>query len=163
MNATAPYPQRLWSEVKAGDILPSIELPVEYARIILNAASTWDYFPGHHNPAYARAQGQPDIYASTIFFHGFIDRLITDWGGPSTFIRRRRMRMVASVHPGDTMRASGQVLRHYRDETGGLADLDIRIDTARGLCVPASATVRLPMEPVERLFPPEQPSSGVAP
>jgi len=156
MSAPAIYPQRLWSEVKAGDVLPGIELAVEYARIILNAASTWDYFPGHHNPEYARAQGQPDIYVSTIFFHGFIDRLITDWGGPSTFIKQRRMRMVASVHPGDTMRAEGHVLRHYRDEDGcGMVDLDIRINTARGLCVPASARVQLPLEPGERLFPPE--------
>lgn len=155
MSATTIYPQRLWSDVKSGEALPPIELAVEYARIILNAASTWDYFPGHHNPEYARAQGQPDIYVSTIFFHGFIDRLITDWGGPSTFIRRRRMRMVASVHPGDTMRAEGHVLRHYIDEDGcGMVDLDIRITTARGLCVPASASVRLPLEPGERLFPP---------
>lgn len=164
MSATAIYPQRLWSEVKVGDVLPPIELAVEYARIILNAASTWDYFPGHHNPEYARAQGQPDIYVSTIFFHGFIDRLLTDWGGPSTFIKRRRMRMIASVHPGDTMRAEGEVLRCHRDDAGcGLIDLDIRINTARGLCVPASATVRLPLKPGERLFPPNNTSSGPAP
>ena len=82
MSTTTIYPQRLWSEVKVGDVLPPIELLVEYSRIILNVASTWDYFPGHHNPDYARAQGQPNIYVSTIFFHGFVDRLITDWGGP---------------------------------------------------------------------------------
>ena len=153
MSTTTIYPQRLWSEVKVGDVLPPIELLVEYSRIILNVASTWDYFPGHHNPDYARAQGQPNIYVSTIFFHGFVDRLITDWGGPSSFIRRRRMRMVASVHPGDTMRAEGHVVRHYRDDHGqGLVDLDIHIDTARGLCVPASATVRLPLTQGERLF-----------
>jgi len=163
MNATAIYPQRLWSKVGVGDVLPPIEPAVEYSRISLNAAATWDYFPGHQNRGYARAQGQPNIYVSTIFFHGFIESLITDWGGPSTFIQRRRMRMVANVHPGDSMRAEGHVLRHYRDESGrGLVDLDIHIDTARGLCVPASATVRLPLEPGERLFLPEQYLTGIA-
>lgn len=148
------YSQRLWESVFVGETLPPIELPVAYGRIILNAAATWDYFPGHHNPAYARAQGQPDIYVSTIFFHGFVDRLVTDWAGPETFIRRRRLRMVASVHPGDTMRAEGEVTRHYRDETGaGLVDMDLRILTARGLCVPASITARLPVTPGEALFP----------
>lgn len=154
MKTTSKYRQRFWSEVRVGEVLPSVELGVEYSRIILNAASTWDYFPGHHNPEYAREQGHPDIYASTIFFHGFVDRLMTDWGGPSTFIQRRRMRMVASVHPGDTMRAEGNVIKHYRNEEGcGLVDLDIRISTERGLCVPASATIRLPLQAGERLFP----------
>ena len=146
MSAAATYPQRLWSEIKVGDSLPAIELLVEYSRIILNAASTWDYFPGHHNPDYARAQGQPDIYASTIFFHGFIDRLITDWGGPSSFICRRRMRMIASVHPGDTLSAEGRVLRCYREDQLGLIDLEITLSTARGLCVPASVCARLPLD-----------------
>lgn len=151
MSNAIAYPQRLWPEVSVGDQLPPVELKVEYARIILNAASTWDYFPGHHNPEYARAQGQPDIYASTIFFHGFIDRLVTDWGGPLCLVRRRRMRMIASVHPGDTMVAEGTVNKRYRDESGhGLVDIEIRISTARGLCVPAFVTARLPHQADDR-------------
>lgn len=147
------YPQRLWSSVAIGEVLPPIDMPVAYSRIILNAAATWDYFPGHHNPEYARSQGQPDIYVSTILFHGLVDRLVTDWGGPETFIRRRKLRMVASVHPGDTMRIEGEVVRHYRDDQGaGLVDIDLRILTARGLCVPASITARLPVTPGESLF-----------
>lgn len=63
MSVETPYSQKLWHEVSEGHALPAIELPVEDARIIHNAASTWDYFPGHHNPAYARAQGQPDMSA----------------------------------------------------------------------------------------------------
>lgn len=153
MTPVSSYAQKLWADVHQGQVLPPIELHVDYARIILNAASTWDYFPGHHNPSYARAQGQPDIYASTIFFHGFVDRLVTDWGGPETFIRRRRLRMIASVHPGDTMRAEGRVVRHYRsDENAGLVDIDIQVSTARGLCVPASITARLPLTAGEALF-----------
>lgn len=87
-----------------------------------------------------------------IFFHGFVDRRVTDWGGPDTFIRRR-LRMVVSVHPGDTMRAEGQVERHYRGEDGaGLVDIDIRILTVKGLCVLASITARLPVTAGENLF-----------
>lgn len=153
MNQSRSYPQKLWAQAAQSEVLPAIELPVSYARIIHNAASTWDYFPGHHNPEYARAQGQPDIYVSTNFFHGFVDRFVTDWGGPETFILRRRLRMVASVHPGDTMRADGKVVRHYHsDEGAGLVDIDIRISTARGLCVPASITARLPLSPGEAMF-----------
>lgn len=140
------YPQKIWSEVQQGEALAPLRFPIDYARIILNAAATWDYFPGHHNPDYARAQGQPDIYASTIFFHGLIDRFVTDWGGPLTRVRRRKMRMVASVHPGDTLCAEGRILRCYREAELGLVDLDITLGTARGLCVPATVCAQLPLE-----------------
>ena len=140
------YPQKLWSEVREGETLPPMRFPIDYARIILNAAATWDYFPGHHNPAYARAQGQPNIYASTIFFHGLIDRFVTDWGGPLTLVRRRRMRMVASAHPGDTLSVEGRIVRAYRETELGLVDLEITLSTERGLCVPASVCARLPLD-----------------
>lgn len=140
------YPQKCWSQVQQGETLPPLHFPIDYARIILNAATTWDYFPGHHNPVYARAQGQPDIYASTIFFHGLIDRFVTDWGGPLTLVRRRRMRMVASAHPGDTLSVEGRIVRAYRETELGLVDLEITLSTARGLCVPASVCARLPLD-----------------
>ncbi|MDT0496138.1 hypothetical protein RM530_01995 [Algiphilus sp. W345] len=140
------YVQKLWSDVHEDQPIAPMSFAVDYARIILNAASTWDFFPGHHNPDYARGQGQPDIYASTIFFHGLIDRYVTDWGGPLTLVRRRRMRMVASVHPGDTLTAEGRVTRHYRDpDYHGMVELDIALSTSRGLCVPAAVRAWLPL------------------
>ncbi|WP_370305443.1 MaoC/PaaZ C-terminal domain-containing protein [Sinimarinibacterium flocculans] len=139
------HPQKLWSEVREGEALAPLRFPVDYARIILNAAATWDYFPGHHDPEYARSQGQPNIYASTILFHGLIDRFVTDWGGPLTLVRRRRMRMVASVYPGDLLTTEGRIVRCYREAELGLVDLDISLKTTRGLCVPASVCARLPL------------------
>lgn len=44
--------------------LPPVALPVSYRRVVHNAAATWDWFPGHHDPEYARAQGQRTIYLS---------------------------------------------------------------------------------------------------
>lgn len=139
------YPQKYWGDVQAGDTLTRLELPIDYKRIVLNAASTWDWFPGHHNPEYAKAQGQENIYASTILFHGVVDRLVTDWAGPRAFITRRAIRMQQSVYPGDTLYAQGQVSQQYRDDAGTpLVDIEIELGTERGVCVPATVTVRLP-------------------
>jgi acyl dehydratase len=139
------YPQKYWQQVEDGEQLPGLELPIDYKRIVLNAASTWDWFPGHHNPEYARAQGQENIYASTILFHGVVDRLVTDWAGPRAFIVRRGIRMQQSVYPGDTLSAQGQVTRRYRDDAGSaLVDIEIELRTERGVCVPATVTARLP-------------------
>lgn len=141
------YPQKFWEETQEGEPLPRLQMPVTYKRIVLNAASTWDWFPGHHDPEYAKAQGQENIYASTIFFHGIVDRLVTDWAGPQTFITRRAIRMQQSVYPGDTLYAQGRVSRRYKDDRAtALLDIDIEIGTERGVCVPASVTARLPVK-----------------
>jgi len=43
-----------WDAVSEGDVLPEIELAISYARVIAIPAATWDYFPGHHDPFYAK-------------------------------------------------------------------------------------------------------------
>ena len=89
------YAQRYWEDVEAGSVLPRVEDEITYRRVIMNPATTWDYFPGHHDPEYARSQGQPTIYINTMHFLGFVDRLATEslyvsgapGSGKSTFCR----------------------------------------------------------------------------
>ncbi|MGH9216138.1 MAG: hypothetical protein ACRDZS_07780, partial [Acidimicrobiales bacterium] len=83
------YGQRYWDDVEEGSALPRVDDEITYRRVIMNPATTWDYFPGHHDPEYARSQGQPTIYVNTMHFLGFVDRLATEWGGPRSFIARR--------------------------------------------------------------------------
>lgn len=82
--------------------LQPVSMPIDYRRVVHNAAATWDWFPGHHNPEYARQQGQRTIYLSTLFFHGFIDRAANEWFGPSYRPRRRRIEMKRSIYAGQT-------------------------------------------------------------
>lgn len=143
------YTQRFWEDVEEGETLPRVEDEITYRRVIMNPATTWDYFPGHHDPEYARAQGQPTIYINTMHFLGFVDRLATDWGGPRTFIARRKVSMRQSIYAGDSMVGEGSVARRYTDESQGrarhLVDLELTVKNQRGeLCCPASVTVELP-------------------
>jgi len=138
--------QRFWEDIEEGDNLQRIEMEVPFRKVILNAATTWDYFPGHHNPEYARGQGQKTIYINTIFFQGFIDRVITDWAGPGTFMIKRKMSMKGSIYAGDTMHGEGRVIRKYIDNNRHLIDLQISIGNQDGPCCPATATVCLPVK-----------------
>jgi len=133
-----------WEDVRGGQNLPPVVLEISYRRVVLNAASTWDWFPGHHDPFYARAQGQATIYLSTLFFHGFVDRLVTDWAGSTSFVCRRKITMRKSIYAGQTATARGQVTRVYERDGKGLADIEISVDNAEGPCVPAEVTVELP-------------------
>lgn len=106
---------RDWSEIEAGDVLDEVVLPVKYEMIAGHIAGTRDWFPGHHNPDYARAQGQETIYANTMFFQGFLERVALDWAGPAWYVSSRTLRMNGSVYPGDTLTGYGKVEARGQD------------------------------------------------
>ncbi len=139
---------KYWNEISEGDVVTTVTMDVPFERVILDAAATQDYFPGHHNPAYARHQGQKEIYLNTMAIEGFIDRVATDWAGPHTFIRKRQMQMRSSIYAGDTLRGDGTVEKCYEDDGRHLVDVKINISTDSGLCVPAVLTLELPAEKV---------------
>jgi acyl dehydratase len=133
-----------WEDIQAGAPLPEVTIEISYRRVVMNAAATWDWFPGHHDPFYAREQGQRTIYLSTLFFQGLVDRLVTDWAGPRAFIRRRRIEMRRSIYAGQVARASGRVARVYEDDGAGLVDVEAEVASEEGPCVLANVTVELP-------------------
>jgi acyl dehydratase len=126
------------TEIRAGDDLDPIELPITYTIVAGLPGGTRDYFPGHHDPAYARAQGQRDIYLNTAFFQGFVDRVAVQWAGPGWYVAERGMRILRSVHPGDVLLGNGKVVAVQGDRT---MDLAVELSTAAGVCVTATLRV----------------------
>lgn len=133
-----------FEDVVAGQEITPLSLPITYKRICMNAAATWDWFPGHHDPDYARGQGQETIYLSTLFFHGFIDRGLVDWAGPDALVRRRKISMTRSIYPGQTAMLTGRVIGTRDVEGTGLVDLELMVASEEGPCVPSEATLELP-------------------
>jgi acyl dehydratase len=122
---------------------------VSYRRVIMAPGATWDHFPGHHDPEYARALGQPTIFLNSMHTMGFVDRLVTDWAGPATFLVRRRVRLHRPVYAGDTMVGTGSVTAKRREDTDGqmrhLIDIDISVTNQDGTsCASAFVTASVP-------------------
>jgi acyl dehydratase len=142
------YRQTYWEDVTVGQVITPMHDEIAYHRIVMSATATGAFFSGHLDPAYAQAQGQPDIYLTTGGFQGLIDRFITDWAGPMTMIRRRKMSMRASIHPGDVVRAAGSVVSltdGAEGATGGLVQAEVELRNGNGdLCVPATVVFELP-------------------
>jgi acyl dehydratase len=135
-----------FGDVRIGDRLAPLTMPITYTRVCQNAAATLDWMPGHHDPAYARAQGQETIYLSTLFFTGFVDRCVTDWAGPEAFIRRRRITMTLPIYAGETATGTGEVTDTAVDGGRALVHLDVVVRSERGTCVTAEVTIELPHE-----------------
>jgi len=139
---TGPGRSRRWDEITEGEGLPSIELDVTYARVVGVTGAAWDWFPGHHDPDYARAQGQKTIYLNTMALCGFLDRIVLDWVGPAWFLRRRSMRMGQPVYAGEILVGSGTVTGKGH-EPDGLPSVDVVLSasTSAGECVTGRSTV----------------------
>lgn len=144
MAAAHNESRRCWEDVLEGEALPVVTVPVTLRLCVLDAAATRDFFPGHHDREYARGQNARDVYLNTMFFHGFVDRVGSDWLGPEAWLARRRLDMVAPVCVGDTIRTEGRVVRRYEDGGRGLIDVEVCVHTEHGLGAKAMLTYVLP-------------------
>jgi acyl dehydratase len=132
-----------YADVEVGTEITPVSLEITHKRVCINAASTWDWFPGHHDPEYARSQGQENIYLSTLFYHGFVDRGLNDWAGPDALVRRRKITMIKSIYPGQTATLTGKVVGKREEAGKCLVDLELLVSSEEGPCVPAEATLEL--------------------
>lgn len=138
-----------WSQIAVPVELPEVVDHISYQRVVENAGATWDYFPGHFDPDYAAAQGNPTIYVNTMHLAGFADRVATDWAGPRSRVVRRFMRLAGSVYAGDTMIGRGWAVAKRRDTSVDpprcLVDVEIQVTNQHGvLCCPVELTLQVP-------------------
>lgn len=131
-----------WDHLTVGVELPEFFLDVTARTVILVPVVTWDLFPGHHSPEYARSQGNQDMYPNTITLQGIADRAITDTLGPETWIARRKLVMLDSVYPGDRLTGAAQVVGVRRDGDGVEADFTLVMSTGRGVALQVETTAR---------------------
>ena len=137
-----------WDEVTVREELPEVIDQISYERVVMNAGTTWDYVPWHYNPEYAKDHGHPTIFVNTMHLAGFIDRIATDFGGPSSRVVRRKVSLLGSIYAGDSMVARGRVIDKRIDSSGDapryLVDLEVGVFNQHDqLCCPAEVTLEL--------------------
>ena len=126
------------------DIPPVVDV-ITARRVVQNPGATGDYFPGHWDPDYARSQGQRGIYANSLHIFGLLDRAVTEWAGPVSFLVRRNVRLVSSMYAGDTVTVSGTVAAERNEASGRVVELNLSLTNQNGdLIATAETTVRLP-------------------
>jgi acyl dehydratase len=96
-------------EVKVGDALPALDVPITARAIVSGAIASRDYQDVHHDRDAARAAGSKDIFMNILTTNGYVGRFVTDWAGPEALLRVVDIRLGAPNYPGDSMRLSGEV------------------------------------------------------
>jgi acyl dehydratase len=131
-----------WEGVTEGAVLPEVQFHVSYAKVLGLALASWDFFPGHHDPEYARSQGQKEIYLNTMALAGFLDRIVLEWAGSHWWLQKRTMQIVKSVYAGDTLVGEGTVVG--KSDCGASPSIAVELtasNQAGELCLRGRATI----------------------
>jgi acyl dehydratase len=128
-------------DVKVGDELPPFELKLTSTLVVAGAIASRDFMPAHHDPAFAKAQGAPDIFMNILTTNGYLARYATDWAGPEAIVTSIKVRLGAPAIPGKPLRFSGRVTQ--KSEAGAECVLELAVRAANDLGDHATGTLTL--------------------
>jgi len=97
------------ADVKIGDELPELRVPLTSSLIVAGAVASRDFTPVHHDKAAAQAAGMQDVFMNILTTEGWVSRFVTDWAGPDAQIRKLSLKLGAPNLPGDTLVMTGKV------------------------------------------------------
>jgi len=129
------------SDVKVGDALPEVSIPVTATMIVAGALATQDFTPVHHDKAAAQKQGLSDIIMNTMTTNGLVSRFVTDWAGPNALLRKIALKLGAPNNPGDTMKMKGTI--RSVEASSGEIEVAVNGTNSWGDHVTATVTLRL--------------------
>jgi acyl dehydratase len=137
---------KLWEEVIRGESLPSLRFPITIKTLVLGVCGTRDLMPYHHNSAYSKSIGNPDMFVNTMFEQALFARYVTDWSGPESDFRATTLEMVGQLIPGDEAEIQGRVVKKYLDGDDCIVEIEMTATGPRGLAARSSATLAMPSD-----------------
>ncbi len=137
--------QLYWEDVREGEELPGFAIEINARRAYLDVSGSQDWYPAHHDAAFARKAGHQDIFMTTGFTQAALVRIITDWMGDEGFLKRFYFEMRRQQRPGDEMACRGRVTRKYVEDGRCYVECEVWAENERdGVTTPGRALVALP-------------------
>ena len=131
-------------DVAVGEALPSLVVDITPRRVIMGASASRDWQPQHHDHAWAVEKvGPRGIFLNTPNQAGWIERYLTQWGGPTTRLGKLRFRMRRPVCPGDELVFDGTV----RAVEPPWIDIDIALTVGGDVVTSCTARLAVPAGP----------------
>jgi len=135
-----------FSSLAVGDALPELAIPITRTLIVAGALASRDYQDVHHDAKLSVERGSPDIFMNILTTNGLVGRYVTDWTGPSGFLKKVDIRLGAPNYPDDTMVLRGEVLALRAGDERGEVDVKVVGSNSIGDHVVGTVTVSLPEE-----------------
>jgi len=98
-----------WADINVGDEVTPMEIPVTTTMIVAGAIASRDFMPVHHDVAYAKQQGSPNLFMNILTSNGYCVRFLTDWAGPEAMVTKLAIRLGVPCFPDDPLHFTGNV------------------------------------------------------
>ncbi|MBI4233593.1 MAG: dehydratase [Chloroflexi bacterium] len=133
--------------VEGAELPPKAKGPLTVTDLVKFAGASGDYAKIHHDREYAKKEGGlPDIILHGQAKLAFLGHLVTDWIGPSGFVKKLGASYRGMDEVGVTITARGKVVRKYVEGRQGLVDLELWLENSKGeKSAVGSATVMVPL------------------
>ena len=131
-----------FDDVRPGEALPELAIPITTTLIASTAIATRDYFPGHHDMEAAQQLGSPHVFMNILTTSGLAQRFVEGWAGPAARFKDLKIKLGAPNYPGDTMTFSGEVVR--TDAATREVEVALKGKNSMGSHVTGTATLVLP-------------------
>ncbi|HEX6443714.1 MAG TPA: MaoC family dehydratase [Streptosporangiales bacterium] len=117
------------ADVKVGDELPPLTVPVRRDSLVRYAGASGDFNPIHWNEPFARSVGLPDVIAHGMFTMGAAITCVTRWAGDPAAVVEYGVRFTKPVVvPNDDRGAELEVTGKVVEiEETGLAHVDLTV------------------------------------
>jgi acyl dehydratase len=133
-----------WRDIKVGDEVTPLEIPVTATVIVAGAIASRDFMPVHHDPEFAKKQGSPNMFMNILTTNGLCVRFLTAWAGPEAMVTKLAIRLGVPAFPNDPLRFTGSVTGKSEGADGeGLVDIAFRGTNSLGDHVSGTATISL--------------------
>lgn len=133
---------KAFDDVRPGEALPELAIPITVQLIAAGAIATRDYFPGHHDKDAARELGSPHVFMNILTTSGLVQRYVEDWAGPAARFADLKIKLGAPNYPGDSMTFSGEVTS--QDAASRTVQVTLKGKNSMGNHVTGTATLVLP-------------------
>jgi acyl dehydratase len=133
-----------WADIDVGDEVTPLEIPVTTTMIVAGAIASRDFMPVHHDAAYAKQQGSPNLFMNILTSNGYCVRFLTDWAGPEAMVTKLAIRLGVPSFPDDPLHFTGSVTGKTAGSNGeNFVEITFQAANSLGNHVSGTAVVSL--------------------
>ncbi len=146
MATTVRTNHRYWDDIDVGTQLPEVRVNgLTCTDFVKYAGASGDFHPLHHDDAFAKAAGNPGVFAMGMLNAGILSRVATLFAGRPA-IRRYTVRFKTRAWPGDDVICTGKVTRKFVEAGEHRVEADLAAVNQKGeIMIDAKLVAALPV------------------
>ncbi len=123
-----------YEDIKIGDILESIDGPVNRQAINRYAETSGDRNPIHTTYSAAVAAGLGDVIQHGLFSMAWLTKALTNWISGKGKLKRIDVQFRSMVRPNDMIHSKGKIVKKFQEAGKKLVDLELVQEAWSLLC-----------------------------